>query len=205
MYIYPRVFVLVDYNKGFWYFIWVNSKEVYGLPITIFAIILSLIASFGKIISVKAGLSALFILVSIIMIAIFYKSSYELYTENKKLMKNKLKLPKIIEGRPPYTKNPKAKTLLLLEPSDSFGYNILVSLYYFKGRIEQLIGFGVVINIQEGKFIQVEIDRIFDGHEDIIERMKHNDAECLKNALVKPFIPTEYLDHLEEVVVNDGE
>ncbi len=190
---------MVDYNKGFWYFIWVNSKEVYGLPITIFGIILSLIASFGKIISINSGLIALLILVSIIIIAIFYKSSYELYTENKQLNKNKLRLPKIIEGRPPYTQNPKAKTLLLLEPSDSFGYNILVSLYYFQGRIERLIGFGMVINIQEGKFIQVEIDRVFVGHEDTIERMKHNDAECLSNTRVKPFIPTEYLDHLEEV------
>ena len=63
----------------------------------------------------------------------------------------------------------------------------------------------MVINIQEGKFIQVEIDRVFDGHENTIERMKHNDAECLKKVRVKPFIPMQYLDYLEEVVSDDRE
>jgi hypothetical protein len=51
-----------------------------------------------------------------------------------------------------------------------------------------LIGYGEVINIQD-HYIQVQLDEIIVGHEDIVQKIKQNNAETLNRLNVKPFVP----------------
>ncbi len=193
---------MVDRNKNFLDYMRESIQEIgKGLLVVLtslsgLTILLYYIDKLDGIIPVSSEsilILILMLLISILIGICLYKSSSKLYNENLSLSKNRLNNPRIIEGRPPYTKNPKAKALMLLEPSNSFDYDIIVSIYYCLGSLEQLIGHGKVINIQnENRIIQVEIENVFGGHENAIERIKHNEAECLKNVHVKPFIHTRF-------------
>ncbi|MGA9098650.1 MAG: hypothetical protein WB392_06920, partial [Methanotrichaceae archaeon] len=96
----------------------------------------------------------------------------------------------------PYTSNPNARVLCLVEPSEFFSYDTMVSFYYKIGDFERLIGLGEVININEDKFIQIELNRLLDGNDAIVERLIENNAECLRRIRIKPFIPKGYLSQL---------
>jgi hypothetical protein len=49
--------------------------------------------------------------------------------------------------------------LLLLDPSDMFGFDAVVSVYRKNGDFEEMVGIGRVRTIQENGFIQVTIEQ----------------------------------------------
>lgn len=89
----------------------------------------------------------------------------------------------------PYSQNPNAKAVLILEQSNSFYWDILVSIYYNYPDLENNIGFGVVQNLQEdGKMIQIEVVCILPGHENILKNLLNNNVDAIQRIKVKPFV-----------------
>jgi hypothetical protein len=183
---------LDEIDRGFKYFLYKILNETYGIPLAIAGIIASLYLGNS---SINSGIITLYMIISVIFILTLFKSSFELYDVVRDLKDQKI-IPKIIEGRRPYTNNPNAKALCLVEPSELYSYDTMVSFYHYKGNIEQLIGFGEVINIQPDKFIQIELNSLLDGNDEIVKRLIQNNAECLRRIRIKPFIPKGYSSRL---------
>ena len=110
----------------------------------------------------------------------------------KELSSNSI-LPKVQYGK----KNYDSKVLCILERSELFFQDMLVSFYYNDSRgFEELIGIGTVYNIQENKKIQVRMDYPNINYKKIIENLKNNEAETLSRTVVKPNVPKEELGKL---------
>jgi len=69
----------------------------------------------------------------------------------------------------------------------------MVSFYHDDGDFETLIGLGIVEHIREDKRIQVKIVAPAAGYEDIMEKLKRNEAQILRSVIVKPHVPQSYL------------
>lgn len=92
-----------------------------------------------------------------------------------------------------------AIALCLLSPSDLFSFNALVTFYYFHGGYERPIGFVEVVNIQDtNKIIQVELNYILKGQEEIVEKLIQNNANCLRKVYIKPIILKKYFKLMRE-------
>src|SRR5690606_2644181 len=84
--------------------------------------------------------------------------------------------------------------VLLIEPSDLFGAEVIVSLYVTENDYERLVGVGRVLSVQVNGSIQVGITAILDGHQDIVSQLNGNDAEFLKKLIVKPSVAAYILE-----------
>lgn len=127
----------------------------------------------------------------IIMGFTFLDMAYKLFIKQKNI------LPSVIEGRTPYREN--AEVLCILEPSEIFFHDMLVSFYYLENEnFEILIGIGKVILIQENnKNIQVEMNYYSPEYTNQIEQLKSSNSEIIKKIIVKPYIPERMLELLE--------
>jgi hypothetical protein len=86
-----------------------------------------------------------------------------------------------------------AQLLLLLEPSDLFGFDAFVSVYRKNEDFEEMVGLGRVQTIQENGFIQVTIE-IIDPAADVefVENLRAGNVNALAQTLVKPTVPRSY-------------
>lgn len=102
-------------------------------------------------------------------------------------------LPRVLHGRPgPAHLDGERATLLLLENSDLYGHDAVVSVYYIDGsEFEELIGVGYVRNIQVDGKIQILLDQVV--NRDVIGKLAINDAAVLKRVRVKPSAPHGYV------------
>jgi hypothetical protein len=85
------------------------------------------------------------------------------------------------------------RLLLLLEPSDMFGFDAVVSVYRTNGDFEEMIGIGRVLTIQENGFIQITIEQIdpaTDG--EFVANLGAGNVNALAETLVKPTVPRSY-------------
>jgi hypothetical protein len=95
-------------------------------------------------------------------------------------------LPRVLHGRAKAD-----EILLLLDESELFGHNSLVSVYYVDAsEFEELLGVGRVLNIQENRKIQVTFTAR--SNPDVTTRLASNDAAALRSIRVKPTVPVEY-------------
>ena len=102
----------------------------------------------------------------------------------------KKSLPEVIQGRVPPGHFRGAIALLLLEKSNLYSHETLVSIYYRKDSFEELIGFGHVLTVQENGLIQVLVlSNFVDGEPDIWNHVQANDANYIKSLIVRPNIP----------------
>jgi hypothetical protein len=92
--------------------------------------------------------------------------------------------------------DPDDETVLLLEPSELFGHDGVVSIYYNQKLggadarpFERLIGVGRVSNIQEEKIIAVTVLRYGAGHATIWSRIRAGETAALSEMRVKPTVP----------------
>lgn len=170
-------------------FVWRSFKKSYVLYMTILGFVGSIIFWIFKpdgTVELKYAVTILFII--LITLLTFIHLSYSLYKSRNP------QLPAIIFGREPYGIFVNTKGICLLEPSDLFSYDSFVSFYYIGDeQFEQQIGIGSVVNIQDNKRIQVVIEEIFEGQENIVERLKNNDKSIMSKVIVKPNIPKSYL------------
>ena len=182
--------LLDDLDKGFLYILFRSFDGIYGILLAASGIIITIIIGItGTISQINAVFMFLGVL-CVIFILTFFKSSLELF-EIARDLKHKNSLPKVIEGLEPYMQNEDAKALCILEPSELFFYNVEVSFYYRKDHHEELIGYGEVINIQD-HYIQVQLNEILTGYEDIVRKITQNNAEILKKLNIKPFVPKRH-------------
>lgn len=130
----------------------------------------------------------LFFLVLILIIT-FLAAAYKAFYISKHI------LPKVIYSKKVNPTDGSFKVLCLLEPSELFSNNTLVSFYYVReGNFEEFVGFGNVINVQEDKRIQVSMDQYLDVQEDIVNKLAENNALTLENIKVKPNIPKAQIE-----------
>lgn len=179
--------MLEDLERGYFYILFRSFDGVYGIILAAFSIIITIIIGFTGTISQIKAVSMFISVIIVISTLTFFKSSLELY-EIARDLKHKNSLPKVIEGLEPYNQETGAKALCILEPSELFFYNVEVSFYYRKEHHEELIGYGEVINIQD-HYIQVQLNDILVGYEDVVQKIKQSNAETLNKLTVKPFVP----------------
>jgi hypothetical protein len=119
-------------------------------------------------------------------------TSYGFYKESINIVK--LPNPVVKRACDPskLSPNPDAKVGLILDPSERFRQDDLVSIIYKTGDAELVIGYGDILNVQENKMIQVEVLNI--SREDILIRLLKNDAEYLKRIEVRPTVSVKVLD-----------
>ena len=79
---------------------------------------------------------------------------------------------------------------LLIDPSDLFGTDAMVSIYRRHEEYEVLIGIGFVSTIQDNGLIQVCVQSSTDSDlTDIWEKIKQNNRDELDRLIVKPTVP----------------
>ncbi len=102
-------------------------------------------------------------------------------------------LPRVLYARPgPPGTGGVSTVLLLLEPSELFGHNSVVSIYHVDpSDFEELIGVGYVRNVQEDRKVQVVFE-CKPPHADTGSKLSSNDAILLKRVRVKPSAPYGY-------------
>lgn len=181
-------------KKSFWSLIWSSFLKTQGALIGVIAIALTVLlwlSSPNK--SISLGLALPIGLFCIILILTLGNAAYESFKMSKRI------LPRILLGKEPPTQIQGAKVLCLLEPSELFSYDMLVSFYYVNDEdFEQLIGIGTVVNIQEEGKIQVAMIYSFDVYEEILNKLVQNDVGILKKTRVKPNVPKTYLDMISQ-------
>lgn len=102
---------------------------------------------------------------------------------------NELILPRVISGRePPAYYSEDYNVLLILEPSELFARDHLLSLYLKVDNFEELVGFGRVLNVQDDGLIQVGLINRGEDRE-IFQKIRENNASVIKTLLVKSQVP----------------
>ncbi len=143
---------------------------------------------FSPKINIPLGLALPIGLLFILLTLTFFSAAYESFKMSKRV------LPRVVATRKIDKQGNELKVLCILEPSELFSYDSLVSFYYIEEGFEQLIGIGHVFNIQEDGKIQVMITKLVEEHIEIIKKLAQNDAIALRKIVVKPNVPRRYID-----------
>lgn len=177
-------------KNSFWGLIWTSFLRIRGVPIVVIAIVLPLVLwRVSPNTKISLGLALPIGLFCLVLILTLGNAAYESFKRSRRI------LPSILHARKPFAETQGEKVLCLLEPSELFSHNVLVSFYYVDEEgFEQLIGIGVVLNVQEDRKIQVAMTWAIKGHVEELERLVQNEAGILKKIRVKPDVPKMYLD-----------
>jgi hypothetical protein len=180
--------------KSFPGFLWQNFLQIQG-PL-LWLITFSLAILF-RIFPLKQSLSLDWIipafLALLVVILTVGKATYELFQLGFP------GLPKLILVKESRIGDQPPTFHCVLEPSELFSYGITVAFYYDDGNFETLIGVGIVEHIREDRRIQVQIIAPAEGYEELLDRVKRNDSEVVRNVTVKPHVPQSYLTFPEQV------
>jgi len=182
-------------TKSFWHLVLSSFLKVGVVVCMVGAFALAIILWYIKPdVTVPIGIILPILIVCLLFILTFANVAYKTFSRFKH------PLPKVIAGRKPPTYLSDTKALCLLEPSEFFSHNMLVSFYFIdEDNFERLIGIGEVINIQEDSKIQVLLRFPTPGHEEKIASLIKNDRTILHKLLVKPSIPRNYMgNHIYE-------
>ncbi len=194
--------IVTELHESFGHLVRLQLEKSQGVLFAIISLLISIIVTY---VSGYIGFGLFLLLCFGIIIYTFYRVADDLYYKNLNLMSNyenlKLKLdtprlPSLIQVRKAEDCDNGAGALCLLNPSELFSYNCLVTFYYSHEGYERPIGCGEVVNIQDNKIIQVKLTYVFDGQEEIIKKLNQNNAECLKKVYIKPVILKKYLAHM---------
>lgn len=100
------------------------------------------------------------------------------------------KSPRVRRALPPQPLYQGTILTLLLDASDLFGTNAMVSIYRRHEEYEVLIGIGFVSTIQDNGLIQVCVQSSTDSDlTDIWEKIEQNNRDELARLIVKPTVP----------------
>lgn len=116
----------------------------------------------------------------VIIIIILIESAHASY----KMVQNML--PQVLNAR----RESERTISCLLEPSELFSQNTLVSMYYKDDSdFEVLVAIGFVRIIQSDGKIQIELNNIIEAYGDIMNRFANNDEQIKKRIQIKTGIP----------------
>ena len=176
--------------KGLWSLIWSSFYRTQSILSGVIAIVVSIILWFftpDRTISLSIFIPILIIFWIIVMTLV--DTLFRISKLSKRI------LPRVLNTKMLFTSTEEQKVLCLLEPSEFFSHDILVSFYYVDDdNFERFIGVGKVLNIQEDGIIQVTIDYTSQGSDEIITKLAESNAGVLKKIRVKPTIPRTYFN-----------
>lgn len=179
-------------KQSFWGLVWRNFLNIQGVLIAVISLALSIFLwIFTPRINIPLWLFLIVVILALVLILTFASTAYELFSSSKRLFP----LPRVLLSKKIAAKNQRIDFIFLLEASELFSNDALVSFYYFDNdNFEQLIAIGRVRNIQQDSKVQVEVIYALSGCEDILNKLEQNDTLFLKRTRVKPNIPKAYLD-----------
>ncbi len=178
-------------KESFWGLVWQSFDKVQGIIFGIFSLIFAIILwNLSPDWRIEVFWVILVFPILFFISIAFGNLAYRLY----KTQKNKL--PKVLLGKELEMSDEESKTICLLGSSDLFSHNCVVSIYFNNQGFEQLVGIGIVQNIQEDGKIQIIINYPIPSHKDIIEKISQNEGETIKNLIIKPHTSLEYLAKL---------
>jgi tetratricopeptide (TPR) repeat protein len=169
---------------SFWGFIGSTYASIQGIVISALGIVLALIAlAISPADSILLGKALAIIIVCLAIIITLLVAAYNLYLACRNVLPRVLTVkPYLVDGQP-------SSIMFLLEPSPLFTSNQQVSVYYYEDKIEQPIGLGTVVNIQEDGYIQIGILREFEGHKEVFRDLQSNKNFDLSKVKIKPSVP----------------
>ena len=183
---------------GFWRDAWASFKATYGPVLTVLAFGLGLGAFFyapGA--TATIGWKWLILAAALLVILVF--TAWEMLASARRAARGRLPRTIAAVATSGDGKNEASPALLVLEPSNLFGHNALVSVYYNEQltddqerRFELLIGYGWVSNVQGDGLIQVTVLEL-ERRPDIWKRIWNRELATLREVLVKPSVPFEVL------------
>lgn len=175
-------------NQSFWGFVWSNFLKIQGVLLGVIGIIIGILLwLFSPKTTIPLWLFLLIAILALVLVITFASTAYELFKKSKDF----LSLPKILVASKNSVTN---QTIFLLEPSELFSIDAVVSFYYFDNSFEFLIAMGRVVNIQRDSKIQIEIIRVRPGYEAVVKQLENNDLTILSKTRIKPNIPRAFLD-----------
>lgn len=169
--------------------IWKALLKTWGAFIAIVSLIASLLVYFivpdTDTIKVNIFLVVVFVFFWIIVILL-----RALYDANSEARINLPKIRKILEPPKSYTN---ASALLLVDPSNLLYNDSSVTLFMLEDDYEQLVGVGIVINIQDDKKVQVALFKSEESNE-LVSQLKENRKHDLERLILKPSVPKAFLE-----------
>ena len=103
------------------------------------------------------------------------------------LAASQISLPQIRKGlntSEPYTD---FSFLALLDPYKLFTFNTVLSVFVLSDGVEELIGTGRVLNVQQNERLLIGV-KLVDGKENVKESIIQNNLEILNRILIKPMV-----------------
>jgi|GEM_PF-4489943 len=184
-------------TNSFWRFIYTNFSIKHGTLLSLIALLVSvLLWLFTPQSVVSLGIVFFFIVFSIFLIILFGDAAHEMFILHKEVSKDYENYKKNIIVSPEVisVKSSEDQILLYLKPSEFFSENMLVSIYYSdETGFEDLIGFGIVVNIQQNKNIHVELYNYLEAKKESIERIVQ-DTAILDRVIIKSHISKRILE-----------
>lgn len=167
-----------------------SSKAPINVALSIVGVLLALLA-FGlsgdkTTISLKILLPVLIILYIVIIALI--SLCVQLY------LKTSRQLPRVIRFYKPTAPYTEAEGTLLLESSNDYSHDIIVSVYYSDRGREVQVGTGFVAAIQDDGLIQVVVSQSETSYRDIWEQIHQNNKDALIKLFVKPFVSKTFIE-----------
>lgn len=100
------------------------------------------------------------------------------------------RLPRVRLAKKPPASYRGVVAVLLLDASELFSADILVSIYHVEDEdYEAPVGIGRVTTIQDAGFIQIAVTNVVPEYAALFERVLGNENKALRSLIVKPHVP----------------
>lgn len=142
---------------------------------------------FGPEAKVAIGWLVATIAASVFLLALFADAAFAGWRASRR------GLPEVRKALEPPANYSGVARILIVDPSDLFGVDAIVSVYAKEDEYERLIGIGRVLTIQTNGYLQIGISTLTEPDGDTARKLIANDAGFLKKLLVKPSAPSYLL------------
>lgn len=158
-------------------------RRTNGFILTLIGLLFSFVMWFWK---PSASVPLWVIVLIVIVLAIVVVTLADALFES---LKRSSRLPRVCKAIQPVALYGDARAILLVDASDLFSHDAMVSVFSRMNDFEVLIGTGFVATVQENGRIQVCVQNSAESTGDIWERILQNNKEELSQLIVKPSIP----------------
>tara|TARA_Y100000310_G_scaffold14871_1_gene14933 strand:+ start:801 stop:1337 length:537 start_codon:yes stop_codon:yes gene_type:complete len=169
--------------------LWKSILKSWGGAITLISFGASIAVYFviPKADTVAMNVFFVIIMFSVALIIVLLRAAYDANIDANVI------LPKIRRVLDPPKSYEKASVLLIVDPSNYLSHESSVTLFMLEDDYEQLVGVGVVINVQNDKKVQVAIYKNEESTE-LISQLKENKKHDLERLILKPSVPRAFLE-----------